>query len=226
MNQAIWPLRLAAYPYAQPLLIGWQIADRSKDVYWIAYETALNLYLLAQDETRPLNDRYRFLLESQERFRNLLAQGDGHLATHLVLIRILLDLGERQAAVGRLENLLREMTWLAEPLHEDLQISINRPFLPPASDFDHRELQSDLGKWLQASVIETLERQRAFSSYFHNDLHLLKKVLENSNHTPEMERRERLVRLRLGMPRPPAGLNRSPRGSDGGPNAAVWDLLA
>ncbi|MCK7581390.1 MAG: hypothetical protein MZV65_41005 [Chromatiales bacterium] len=40
MTQCRWPTQLTAYPYAQPLLIGWQIADRERDIYWNDYEQA------------------------------------------------------------------------------------------------------------------------------------------------------------------------------------------
>jgi hypothetical protein len=57
MNQRRWPTQLAAYPYAQPLLIGWQIADRERDVYWNDYEPALEAYLASQDETLTDEER-------------------------------------------------------------------------------------------------------------------------------------------------------------------------
>ena len=48
------------------------------------------------------------------------------------------------------------MPWLAEPLPDDLQIHINRPFLAPLAMFDERFVEGDLGQWIQAAIIAAL----------------------------------------------------------------------
>lgn len=226
-HEILWSLRLSNYHYAQPLLIGWQIADHSKDERWQDYQAALDCYLLSQDQKLPLTARYQRLFESLQRFHHLIEAGDGHLATHMVLIRILFDLGEQQSAVHQIEELVQKMTWLLEPLHEDLRIHINRPFLPLTYDFDQRPVQGDIGTWVQAAVIEALETKRASSSYFHNDLYLLKKVLLNQNHSIAMEQRERLLNMRLGMPKRVAAASAQigRRRQKVDPNAAAWEQL-
>ncbi|MBK1694619.1 hypothetical protein CKO09_07695 [Chromatium weissei] len=225
--QMLWPLDLANYHYAQPLLIGWQIADHSKDERWQDYQMALNCYLLSQDHKQPLTARYQRLLESLQRFHQLIETGDGHLATYMVFIRILFDLGEKQSAVYQIEELIQKMTWLLEPLHEDLRIQISRPFLPLTHDFDQRPVAGDIGTWVQAAVIEALETKRSPSSYFQNDLYLLKKVLANANHGAAMERRERLLNLRLGMPKStaPKSIQTGRRRQKIDPNTAAWERL-
>ncbi|GEM_PF-3344089 len=226
MNQMLWPVRLADYAYAQSLLIGWQIADHSKDKHWKPFETALDCYLRSQDDKLALEERYRTLLESRDQFQTLFALGDGHLATHLIFIRILFDLGENAAAIAQIESLVQSMTWLLEPLHEDLRIQINRPFLPLLHEFDQRPLHNDLGTWLQAAVIEALEIKRSPSSYFQNDLSLLKRLTTNPNRGAEMARRERLLRLRLGLPKAVATVTPTPtRRKQIDPNAALWESL-
>jgi len=157
MNKNRWLTQLAAYPYAQPLLIGWQIADYSMDLYWPEYEQALNIYLASQDEACSIGERYEWLNKSREQFRSLAAKGDSHIGTGLALVRLNAELGDRQAAMNAIENILQVMPWLAEPLPDELQIQINRPFLAPLLDFDNRLLQGDLGQWLQAAILEALE---------------------------------------------------------------------
>ena len=157
MNQNRWPTQLAAYPYAQPLLIGWQIADHSRDLYWPEYEQALNTYLASQDETCSLGERHGCLIKSKDQFQALAAKGDAHLGTSLALIRLYSELGERQAALDVIEKMLQLMPWLAEPLPESLQIHVNRPFLAPIAVFDDRFVQGDLGQWIQAAVLEALD---------------------------------------------------------------------
>jgi len=226
MNQMLWPVRLADYAYAQSLLIGWQIADHSKDKHWKLFETALDSYLRSQDDKLALEARYHALLDSRDQFKTLFALGDGHLATQMIFIRILFDLGEDAAAIAQIESLVQIMTWLLEPLHEDLRIQINRPFLPLLHECDQRPLRGDLGTWIQAAVIEALEIKRAPSSYFQNDLSLLKKLAANPNRGAEMARRERVLRLRLGLPKAVATVTPLPtRRKQIDPNAVVWESL-
>jgi len=158
MNPNRWPTQLAAFPYAQPLLIGWQIADHSRDLYWPEYEQALNTYLASQDESCSLGERHGWLIKSKELFQALAAKGDAHIGTSLALIRLHSELGDRQAAQDALEQMLQIMPWLADPLPERLQIQINRPFLAPIAAFDDRVVQDDLGQWIQAAVLEALEK--------------------------------------------------------------------
>lgn len=157
MNPSHWSTQLAVYPYAQPLLIGWQIADHSRDYHWPEYEQALNAYLASQDAAHSEDERQAWLHASQERFTALAANGDAHIGTSFALIRINAELGERQAALDAIEQLLQIMPWLAEPLPEELQLQINRPFVAPLAAFDLRPVEDGLGEWLQAGLRESLE---------------------------------------------------------------------
>ena len=158
MNQRRWPTQLAAYPYAQPLLIGWQIADRERDAYWNDYEQALDAYLASQDETLTDEERRNWLLTSRERFQALAARGDRHIGTSLALIRIHSELGEPQAVVQAIEQMLDIMPWLAEPLPDELELHVNRPFIAPLADFDQKQVfDSDLGQWIQSGIMTALE---------------------------------------------------------------------
>ena len=158
MTQRRWPTQLAAYPYAQPLLIGWQIADRERDVYWTDYEQALDAYLAAQDETLTDEERQTWILTSRERFRALAAKGDRHIGTSLALIRIHSELGEPQGVLQVIEQMLDIMPWMAEPLPDSLEIHVNRPFLAPLPSFDHTPVfDGDLGNWIQSGIMTALE---------------------------------------------------------------------
>ena len=157
MNQKRWPTQLADFPYALPLLIGWQIADHSGDVYWPEYEQALNTYLTSQDQGLSLSERYSQLRKSRDLFTALYAKGDRHIGTSLALVRIHSELDEHQQALDAIEQMLQMMPWLAETLPESLQIQINRPFLAPIASYDKRHLEGDLGQWIQAAVLEALD---------------------------------------------------------------------
>lgn len=157
MNKNRWPTQLAAYPYAQPLLIGWQIADHSRDLYWSEYEQALNTYLASQDDACSSDERQERLTKSREQFQALFAKGDGHIGTGLALIRVNTELGNHQAAMNAVEQILEVMPWFAETLPDDLQIQINRPFLAPIAAFDSRFVEDNLGKWLQEAIMDALD---------------------------------------------------------------------
>ncbi|NKN33166.1 hypothetical protein [Marichromatium bheemlicum] len=225
MTESAWYIRLGNYPYAQPFLIDWQIADHDRDPFWSRYEAALERYLDSHDQDAAVGERYQALTEALARFVEIRSEGDGHLATRMALIRILFDLGERQRAGNEVAALLQGMTWLAEPIPDDLQIHVNRPLIAPMPAFDRRPVSGDLGLWLQAALLETLEVTKADSSYFHNDLHLFKLLLSNPNHSLEMERRQRLLATRLGIPLGPPEVAAADRDLRPERNAEVWSLL-
>ncbi|EGV30541.1 hypothetical protein ThidrDRAFT_2742 [Thiorhodococcus drewsii AZ1] len=157
MNPIPWSAKLASFPYAQPFLIGWQIADHSRDKYWAAYEQALNGYLELREQSGSLSEQKNAIRQSLKQFQELAASGDGHIGTGLALIRLNADLGDRQAAIDAIDQLLQVMPWLAEQLPKELQIQINRPFLAPIESFDHRMVEGGLADWLQASLREALD---------------------------------------------------------------------
>jgi len=225
MHQNLWLKVFASFPFAQPLLIGWQIADRSRDAFWPEYEAALNLYLTSMDVERSLSERYNSLLGSRDAFNNLITQGDGHIATWFLRVRCLFDLGERKQGVDAVRELISEMAWIAEPLDESLCINVNRPFLPPVAEFDARHPRQGLGKWIQASVIEALEKKRDYSSYFNGDCGLLQKLILNPNHDLETERRLMLQRLKSGHPIVASEADLTDPCTTNNHNISVWKMI-
>ncbi len=157
MNEPRWPTQLAAYPYAQSSLIGWQIADREGDPYWNDYEQALDAYLASRDESLSDEERRAWLRQSRDRFQALADRGDRHIGTSLALIRIHSELNEPQAVLAALEQMLGLMPWFAEPLPDGLELQINRPFVAPLERFEQEEtLENELGQWLQRGIMAAL----------------------------------------------------------------------
>ncbi len=152
MNPQSWTTQLAGYPYARPLMIIWQIADRSQDPHWQEYETALSTYLEAQGPECGQERRTQLLTEAKSQFERLASLGDGHIGTRLALIRLNVELEDHPAAVTAVERLLQVMPWLSDPLPDDVTIQINRPFLAPIPEYDLLEAQEGLGQWLQAAI--------------------------------------------------------------------------
>ena len=157
MNKNRWPALLAGFPYAQPLVIGWQIADHAKDSNWLEYEQALDSYLESRDESLPIGKRYASLTKSRDLFLALAEKGDAHVGTSLALVRIHSELGDFEPARNAITKMLQIMPWLADPLPDELKIDINRPFLMPDPRFDLRAVEGTLGQWLQLAIVEALE---------------------------------------------------------------------
>ena len=158
MIQRRWPTQLSVYSYAQQLVIGWQIADRSREATWNEYEQALELYLSIQDANLADDERQRRLLGSRDRFQALADKGDRHIGVSTALMRINFELGDPRAMLNAIEQLLDIMPWMAEPLPRELEIQINRPFLAPLPRFDQDQvLDGDLGQWIQAGIMAALE---------------------------------------------------------------------
>lgn len=178
MQPKDWSVPLSAHIYAESFMTDWLNTDHSGDRYWLGYEEALNTYLASQCTERLLIDRYTSLTDSLNRFKQLRAHGDSHLATRLALIRIHADLGEPQASVDEINQTLRDMPWLLNALPEDIHVATDRPFLAPFSTYDARPVNSSLSQWLKAAitdalntylnVIEVQSHKASISSEFHH----------------------------------------------------------
>jgi hypothetical protein len=60
--------------------------------------------------------------------------------------------------VQAIEQMLDIMPWLAEPLPDELELHVNRPFIAPLADFDQKQVfDSDLGQWIQSGIMTALE---------------------------------------------------------------------
>ncbi|WP_051434564.1 FkbM family methyltransferase [Desulfonatronum lacustre] len=217
-----WQDVLESRPYAQSLFKNWKAAGmRNDDPFWGKYEEALDSYLSGMDQTLPPAERLVLLNKSRETFADLSAKGDSHVGTSLGLIRVLSDLGERQEAVKLTSQLVQAMG-------KGLQITLNRPFLPPINTFDDRQVQGDLGKWLQAAIFEALEKRRADSSFHKPQEHtqILSQLQKNPNHSIEMERRLALCALRFGKKIEISAESALCRETESHKNAWFWQKMA
>ena len=184
-----WGETLAAYPYtAAPigevtLLRAWQMLDRTADSDWLAYESALNAWLSANDPRQPLARRWQWLKQSRKQLIDARIKGDHRLATMLLSIRVFVACGEREMA-------LQVNKILATALERGLMVGFDRPFVPPTARYDDSPpVEGVLSQWVQAAILESLEQLEFFSSRFHLDPQRLRKLDNNLNRTPEIERR-------------------------------------
>lgn len=196
-----WPQALASLPFVTALyadgraLDFWQAIDRTGDRYWSAYEQAFNAYLSACDVGQPVSLRQDWLKLSRELLDELNAEGDEHLATVLLRLRVLAAVGARNEAVEANARLVQALETDSRFLETDLPARLDRPFLPPLADYDQRAPQGSLGAWLQAAIFENLEIGRAYSTYFESDKRILQALADNPNRSLAMDRRRALLAL-------------------------------
>lgn len=173
-------------------ITAWKTLDRTNDLYWPAYQQALDFYLSSTDQSEELPKRYAWLRSSLAQLETLKRVGDKHLATALLHIRVLDAAGQRALAV-------QMNSQLVEFVSKDLQVKLDRPFIPPLANYEDRPpKEADIGSWLVAAIIEGLEVRRAYSSYFYPDSQLVQLISNNPNRSRQMDRRRALLALNDG----------------------------
>jgi len=80
---------------------------------------------------------------------------------------------------------------------------VGEPALAPHRRYDLIDPKEDVGLWAGCAVMETIERLRAFSTFFSGTeaLSMLERLSLQPFYCAEMERRRQLVRLREGLQR-------------------------
>jgi hypothetical protein len=102
------------------------------------------------------------------------------------------EYGERKSAVDALAQLYTAIA-------ERKEVDFTEPFLPPGERFDMLEPGAALGKWLQAAVLEELERLGSFSSFYTgaSARQRLQTIRDLGFSSAEMQRRLDLVQRRF-----------------------------
>ncbi|WP_200250116.1 glycosyltransferase family 2 protein [Lamprobacter modestohalophilus] len=195
----LWPQALARYPFATALLPVWRehAADLPAD-----YQAALDAALIAFDPERPLDERYRRLIESRDRLAALAADGDAQIATQLLRIRAHRACGEPDTARQLNEALLQRIQAHDASKAQNAP-EFDRPFLPALESFDQCAInnpQDDLAGWLTALALDTAAELNASSRHAQPAQHLSR--LAQRRKLPcasiERERMLALAALRLG----------------------------
>jgi FkbM family methyltransferase len=213
MEDDAWRVRLLAWRYA--VAMPRQTFDPGRGVPgWEDYRRALNHYAHAHAEGTGAGERYAHLVQSLDALNHALAlrQNAARLQSRA---RIAWEAGLRTRALETLRGLA-----VAPPRAGD----ITEPFLSVSPRYERLDPGKDLDGWMHSSILEQLEKLRAFSSFFTGSeaLKSLETLLHLGFASPEMERRRQLIRLRHGMQvRPqPAPALRQP--SEENLNAAFW----
>jgi FkbM family methyltransferase len=184
--------RLAALPYAVSLSAAWRSTSRTTRRADI--ESALDAYLSSQERGMNAADRLFALETAFASLSRLCAEGSDHLQW-ASLARVAAELGERAVAVNALAQLQRVYAARRQP-------DTGEPFLAVTRRFDSVEPVDDIDRWLQASLLEGMEKLGAYSSYFTGNATLkrLEAIDALGYGSEEMSRRLQLVRLRFPAP--------------------------
>jgi len=185
-----WQDYVGVLPYSNDLKEDW-INHPIKMEEWENYYTALNLFAQAKNPKKLPEERYA-ALNSSFGLLALLLKVNATLPRLLSLVRVMLELGKREASV----NFLNQLVSLFE---SGDKIEINEPFLALSDEDAAVDPGSDFAKWLFASVLKTREMRRAFSTYFSEmqSLSTLEAIQETGFGNALIERQIKLIHERF-----------------------------
>lgn len=151
-----WQEALARLPYGRHLASTWlQTVARgqSREI-----ERALGLYARSQDRGLPIAERALALRSSLEILTAVCGTEPGFLRL-ASLARVAQAFGARTVAVEALDAQLKRVTL-------DRQVRLDEPFLASSEHYDHREPGTGIDTWVLCSILEGLERNSSFSSFY------------------------------------------------------------
>jgi hypothetical protein len=182
-----WQRTLSQLPYGQALSRNWLLTVAQGQS--VQVERALALHALAHDQTLPVSERYLGLRLSLEMMMAVCNEQPDFLRL-CTLARVAREFGAREIANLALNNLLKGIM-------ESQRANPNEPFLPTSERYDGLDPGKTLDQWLVCSILEEIERNSSFSSFYSNDPVATRQRLENilslGFASPEMTRRLGLV---------------------------------
>jgi FkbM family methyltransferase len=187
-----WPQALGGLAYARGLAERWS-GTTLHDPRRPQLEAALALHAMSRDPGVPMAERYGALAASVSALQAL-CDADPAALRHASLARVASEHGDRMVAV----RALRE---LGTRIIERKKVDSDEPFLAPLARFDDVSPGQSIGNWALGTVLEALERQDAFSSFYtgKSSLDRLKSIQALGFASPEMLRRLKLVEHRHGQ---------------------------
>lgn len=187
-----WREVLVKFPYGKLLSERWAktMADNQSN----EVEESLTLYALSRDTSLPIAERFASLEASYLKLKRLCETQPVYLRLSS-LARVALDYGARSVAANALAQ-------LSNMIFQQRQVNPVEPFLAPGARFDSVSPQNlnSVPNWIVASVLEELERNQAFSSYYSGMLSMqrLGIIRDLGFGSDEMKRRLILLKQRFG----------------------------
>ncbi len=183
-----WHNTLARMPYGQEFAVHWADAQSTGNSDVVE---ALALHAVSQDERLAAALRFEALRASFDILRTLCERAASHLRL-ASLARVSREFGARSFSVSALQL-------LNDAIERQDRLDFSEPFLAPNGRFDQIPPTSDVTKWIEAAILEELERTQHFSSFYSGGQTIarLERIASLGMGSPEMARRLNLVRRRL-----------------------------
>ena len=183
-----WQNTLAKLPYGRLLAATWQQTAGHAQGGEIG--GALALYARSRDSELPIVERTLALQGSLGLLTAACAREPGFLRL-ASLARVAQAFGARTIAVEALDTQLKRVT-------QDRQVHPDEPFLASSEHYDHLDPGTGIDNWVLCSILEGLERNSAFSSFYTGQAarQRLRAIGQLGFGSPEMARRLALLEQR------------------------------
>ena len=184
-----WQNQLTRLPYGKHLAGSWQHTvsqGQSGEV-----EKALALHAAAHDKELPIAERFLALQNSLEILTSV-CNGQTAFLRLLSLARVAREFGHRMVAVKALGD-------LCQLAMKHQSVNPGEPFLASSERFDSLDPKDSMGNWALCSILEELERNSSFSSFYSGQAAKQRlEIIRNLGFgSPEMARRLALVERRF-----------------------------
>jgi FkbM family methyltransferase len=199
-----WTQFARSVPYARDIWRSWSPKGGS----WLSphrntYADGLAAYALSRDASLGAEERVAWLFGSLHRLAEAMQMSDTP-ARRFSYARVARDLAQREEAMEALRGIVMQ-------IKRGVRLDSREPFIAPSQHCEGRPVRIRDAKWLHCTVLEEMERLRAFSSCFdpENSLLHLQQIVPLPGHSAEMDRRLQLIRMRQGLqdgPEPVAAL--------------------
>jgi FkbM family methyltransferase len=154
-----------------------------------AYRAGLAYHALSCDTGRSANERVGGLYEAL-RLLGEGVQARDTLGRRLSYARVAADALRRNDAIEALRNAILRIDNEGESVHSE-------PLLAPSLRAERPDVRR--GAPLKCVALEAYEKLRTFSSCFHPEPVIVNTLVSLPGHSPEMERRRQLIRMRRGL---------------------------
>lgn len=159
------------------------------------YRDTLVAYVLSQDESRVMQERYDYLMFAAEHVHKALKAGGEAKAERLSsFARIAYASGHRVAGNQILQFLVENF------IKHSRSFMVVEPFLAVSEQFEQVETRGQMDAWLCCAILDELARKQAYSSFFGGIQETVKfvEVMEKLNFLlPDMNKRIELIKERF-----------------------------
>jgi protein O-GlcNAc transferase len=189
-----WEQTIAQLPYGLQFSARWQNWTQTGD--GVLVDRALACYAISRDFKLPATERF-VALERALAILAGLCHRQPSASRLFSLARVAREFGARSIALMALNQ-------LSSTIAQTQAVDFDEPFLTPAGRFDSIAPGGDIGNWVLASMLESIEELNAYSSFYSGKIarERLELIAKFGFGSEEMARRLRMVTARFGETTP------------------------